>query len=61
MQTKDVIADLKALVKQHGSQQRAATALGISLVYVNDLLHGRRQPGPTVLKALGFRKSYDRV
>lgn len=33
-----------------------ARAHGISPAYVNDVLHGRRDPGPKILDAIGFEK-----
>jgi hypothetical protein len=37
-----------------GSQKQAAHDWHISCQYLNDVLHQRREPGPTLLKALGF-------
>lgn len=55
--TKDqLIRDLKARCEKAGSQQTAADELGVSLAYVNDVLHLRREPGPTILTALGYEK-----
>ena len=49
-------ARLRDLVQAHGSQRAAARHLGISPQYVCDLLKGRREPGPAVLKKLGLRR-----
>jgi len=45
------------------TQRQAAAELGISLGYLNDLIHGRREAGPMVLRALGLerRVTYHRV
>lgn len=50
------IAKLKALVKQHSSQQAAAEALGITPQYFGDLLRGRRECSEKVLAKLGLRR-----
>lgn len=43
---------LKTLTGIHGSQKELAYYLGISASYMNDLVRGRREPGPKVLKAM---------
>ena len=45
---------LKALVRGFASQKRAAQCWGISQAYLNDVLQGRRHPGPKLLQALGY-------
>jgi hypothetical protein len=47
---------LAFLVQAKGSQAAAAEAWGISKPYLSDILHGRRLPGPKLLKALGVRR-----
>jgi Helix-turn-helix len=47
---------LDFLVRAQGSQAAAAAAWGISKPYLSDILHGRRLPGPKLLKALGVRR-----
>jgi transcriptional regulator with XRE-family HTH domain len=48
---------LRELRKSRGwTQRQAAANWGISPQYLNDLEHERREPGETVLKALGLRK-----
>lgn len=47
---------LVLLVSRQGSQKDAAQAWGISAAYLTDVLKGRRDPGPKLLKALGIRK-----
>lgn len=46
---------LTRLVADLGSQRAAAEHLRISQAHLFDMLHGRRAPGPKVLKALGLR------
>lgn len=38
------------------TQREVATDLGISCSYLNDYLHFRRDPGPTLLESLGLRR-----
>ncbi len=49
-------AMLAARVASAGSQVALAKSLGISPVYISDVLNGRRSPGKTLLKALGYRR-----
>ncbi len=39
-----------------GTQTELAKELGVSPVYISDVLNGRRQPGKTLLRALGYRR-----
>jgi transcriptional regulator with XRE-family HTH domain len=34
----------------------AAADLGVSSQYLSDVLHGRREPGPKILNALGLER-----
>ena len=45
---------LDAHVREHGTQRGAADALGISSVYLSDLLNGRRDIG-ALAERLGYR------
>ena len=47
---------IRALVRGYPSQKRAAQHWGISQQYLNDVLHGRRAPGPQLLSALGYER-----
>lgn len=38
------------------TQAEVAVKLGVTTQYLSDILHNRREPGPTVLKALKLRK-----
>jgi DNA-binding transcriptional regulator YdaS (Cro superfamily) len=51
-----VARELLAQCSAAGGQQAWAQAHGLSLAYVNDVLHGRRQPGKRICAALGFRR-----
>ena len=48
---------LRALLAQHGTQQEAASALGISQQYLSDLLLGRRTFSEAMLAKLGLRRT----
>ena len=50
-----VMALIKDLVEKEGTQA-AATKMGIAPPYVNDLLKGKRDPGPEVLGFFGLEK-----
>lgn len=50
----DILAQIKELVAVEGSQRLAADTLDVSVQYLNDILHGRRDFGPRVLNALGL-------
>jgi hypothetical protein len=47
--TDDVVASIDG-------QAAWARAHKISAQYLNDVLHGRREPGPKILQAIGFEK-----
>jgi transcriptional regulator with XRE-family HTH domain len=44
------------LVRTRGSQKAAAEALGVSAAYLSDVLRGKREPGPKVLRYFGVRR-----
>jgi len=54
--TSYVISHLRGLISTYSSQAECAKALGISAAYLSDIMQSRRDPGPTVLKALGFER-----
>lgn len=39
-----------------GSQKAWARGAGVSQPYVNDVLKGKREPGESIAKALGFER-----
>jgi transcriptional regulator with XRE-family HTH domain len=43
-------------VEQTGTQAALARELGITAVYLGDVLSGKREPGPKILDALGIRR-----
>lgn len=47
----------------NGTQAEIARLWGISPAYLGDVLHGLREPGPSILKPLGLERkvSYVRV
>lgn len=53
-------AELRKRVQSAGSQKALAAAVGCSTAYLHDVLHGRRAPGPVILRFLGLVKSYER-
>jgi len=52
----DAVTVLQAFVDRHGSQKAAAEALGVSSVYIHDLLHGKRRFSDRILEALGLQR-----
>jgi hypothetical protein len=54
----EFIQVLREFVKQKGTQEKAARALGVDGSYVNSALHGwrGRAPGPAIVQALGYRR-----
>jgi DNA-binding transcriptional regulator YdaS (Cro superfamily) len=52
---------LAVLVRAAGSQKAAARTWGVSGAYLGDVLKGRREPGPTLLQALGIWKEVEYV
>lgn len=54
-----VIAMLRRECAAAGSQKAYAAKIGVSLAHINDVLRGRREPGPSILNALGLEKVVD--
>lgn len=52
----ELIHLLHRLVEQAGSQKTFAEWHGISPAYLNDVLHGRREPGEMILRAIGYER-----
>lgn len=48
-------ADLRKSCDLAGSQSRWADSHGLSVGYVNDVINARKNPGPALLRALGWR------
>ena len=54
--TDDVLHAIRKRVRAAGTQVRVAAELGVSPVYLSDVLARRRAPGPTLLAALGYTR-----
>lgn len=52
----DVFGRLRKECRAAGGQKAWAEAHGVSPQYVNDVLHARREPGESILRALGLRR-----
>jgi predicted transcriptional regulator len=48
------IAELVKTKRGERSQRALARELGVSDTFLSDVIKGRRKPGPTLLKALGY-------
>jgi predicted transcriptional regulator len=58
--TADEVRDmLRERINLGSSQKELAKKFGISASYLNDILTGARQPGVSVLDALGLRRVTD--
>ena len=51
-----VLEMLRRKARTAGSQKALAEALGVTPAFLSDVLHGKREPGPTMLRALGLRR-----
>lgn len=49
---------LRAFVREAGTQKAAAIQLGISGMYVSDIVNGRRPISDAVAQKLGYRRSW---
>lgn len=56
----DAIALLKSKI-EGGSLREYAASIKCSPAYLSDILHGRRTPGPKVLKALGLDREIETI
>jgi DNA-binding transcriptional regulator YdaS (Cro superfamily) len=57
----NVVRILERRVQAAGSQKKAATELGISAQYLNDLLQGRRDFSDNLLEKLGLERKIVRM
>ena len=57
METKAVIAMLRAECEKLGSQRAFARRHKLSAAYVSDVLLGRRDPAEAICKALGIKRT----
>lgn len=58
----EIYAEIRKSCDAAGGQSRWAEQHDLSPAYVSDVLHGRRDPGPKILAALGYvrRVTYQR-
>jgi transcriptional regulator with XRE-family HTH domain len=63
MTPEEFIAYLTEQVDAYGSQLAFARHYGVSPSYLSDVMRRKREPGPSMLHALGFRKvvTYKRI
>lgn len=52
----ELIQMLYQKVRAAGSQKKLAKLLGITPAYLGDILHGRRDPGKSILSALKLER-----
>ena len=52
----EVFKRLRAACKAAGGQGAWAERHGMSAAYISDVLNGRRDPGESILRALGLRR-----
>lgn len=52
----DVRALLRGVIERAGSQKATAMEAGVSYAFLNDVLHGRREPSGPLLDALGLER-----
>lgn len=52
--SREIAADIQALISYDVTQKDVAKTLGVSQAYLCDVLAGKRGVGPRVLKALGY-------
>ena len=57
MTYQQAIVRLREEVAKRGTQVAVAKWLGVTKSHVTDLLHGRRNPGPAILKKLHLNPS----
>jgi transcriptional regulator with XRE-family HTH domain len=52
----EVLAKLRQDVERLGSQKALAEAIGVHPSYVGDVLKGKTDPGPSILRFYGLRE-----
>lgn len=52
----EFVAKIMWVIEQEGSQTAAAKRLHVSAQYLNDVVHGRREPGTKIYAAMGYRR-----
>lgn len=56
MCVEEVVEKLKAACRDAGGQTAWGAAHGVSGAYVHDCVRGRRDPGDSILRALGLQR-----
>lgn len=56
MSIRDPVREIRRRLKSGITQDQLAQDLGISAPYLSDVIHGKRDPGPKVVQALGLEK-----
>ena len=56
MKRDDVVRLLHRMVDRAGSRAALAKEFGVSPAYIGDVLLGKGDPGPAILKVLGLRR-----
>jgi len=57
VQRAEVARRIRVAIQQAGSQRAWAERVGVSPVFICNVLQGKRAPGPKVLAALGLRRT----
>ena len=55
-----VLTAIRRVVREEGTQRNAACYLGVSEAWLSMVLRRKKAPGPKILRALGYRKSYQK-
>ena len=55
-----VLTAIRRVVRHEGTQRNAACYFGVSPAFLSMVLRGQKAPGPKILRALGYRKSYEK-
>lgn len=60
---RDLVEILARLCEQEGTQEKFSKKYKVHRTHISEMLNGKREPPPSVVRALGFRKdvSYVRV
>jgi transcriptional regulator with XRE-family HTH domain len=58
LDNKGVVRLLHAAVKRAGSQRAFAARMGLERSHLNSVLHGKRPPSESIIKALNLRIVY---
>ena len=58
MTREDVVALIRELIENEGTQAYAAKVIGVSQQYLNDILKRNREPGPAILNFFGIERDW---